>query len=108
MRRWLAVLRYDLLLQARHGFYLATGVMVVIVSGLLVMLPAAARADPCGLGAALGRRQSADHDLVLMCGLILLERDEGTLLASRRGPGLRMRTSAFASSRWSRSPSSKP
>ena len=36
MMRWLSALQFDLLLQARQGFYAATAVIVVLVGGLLV------------------------------------------------------------------------
>lgn len=81
MKRWLAVMRFDLLLQARHGFYFATGVMVVTVSGLLVMLPAAVRADHALWVPALFAVNLPITTLFFVAGLILLERDEGTLTA---------------------------
>lgn len=81
MKRWLVVLRYDLLLQARHGFYVATGVIVVIVSGLLVMLPASARADHGLWVPALFAVNLPITTLFFVAGLILLEREEGTLTA---------------------------
>lgn len=81
MRRWLTALRYDVLLQARHGFYLASGVMIAIVGGLLVMLPPDARANHALWVPALIAINFPITTLFFIAGLILLERDEGTLTA---------------------------
>jgi len=81
VRRWLTVLRFDLLLQARHGFYLASVVIVVIVSGLLLYLPPSVRADHGLWVPALFAVNLPITTLFFVAGLILLEREEGTLTA---------------------------
>jgi fluoroquinolone transport system permease protein len=81
MRRWLTALRYDVILQARHGFYFATGVIVTLVSGLLLMLPPEARANHALWVPAVFAVNLPITTLFFVAGLILLERDEGTLAA---------------------------
>ena len=86
MTRWLAALRFDVLLQARQGFYAATVVIVVLVGGLLVSIPADLRTN-----AALWVPFWIVVNLPIttfffMCGLMLLERDEGTLMALAVAP----------------------
>ena len=81
MRRWLAALRFDVTLQARQGFYAATAVIVVVIGGLLLSIPAQARGDAALVVPFLVVVNLPITTFFFMCGLILLERDEGTLLA---------------------------
>ena len=81
MRRLLATARYDVLLQARQGFYAATAFLVVVVAGLLLTLPADVRADHAFWVPALFAVNLPITTLFFIAGLMLLERDEGTLAA---------------------------
>jgi fluoroquinolone transport system permease protein len=75
------MVRFDILLQARQGFYAASAFIVVVVGGLLLMIPAAARADAALWAPALFVVNLPITTLFFMTGLMLLERDEGTLAA---------------------------
>jgi len=81
MTRWLAALRFDMLLQARQGFYAATAVIVVLVGGLLVSIPAELRANSALFVPFWFVVNFPITTFFFMCGLMLLERDEGTLMA---------------------------
>lgn len=81
MRQWLAALRADVRLQARHGFYAASAFIVVVIGGLLLTIPAAARADHGLWVPALFVVNLPMTTLFFIAGLISLERDEGTLYA---------------------------
>lgn len=81
MRRWLTAVRADVKLQARHGFYAASAFVVVVVGGLLLMIPAQARADHGLWVPALFVINLPMTTLFFIAGLISLERDEGTLYA---------------------------
>lgn len=79
MTRALTMLRFDVLLQARQGFYAASIFIVIVIGGLLVMLPPAARSNAALLAPALFVVNLPITTLFFMAGLIMLERDEGTL-----------------------------
>ncbi len=81
MRPWLAALRADVLLQARHGFYAASVFIVVVIGGLLLTIPASARADHGLWVPALFVVNLPMTTLFFIAGMISLERDEGTLYA---------------------------
>ena len=81
MTRWLAALRFDVLLQARQGFYAATAAIVVLLGALLLSIPAAARARSDLWVPFLIVVNLPITTFFFVCGLILLERDEGTLVA---------------------------
>jgi fluoroquinolone transport system permease protein len=81
MTRWLAAVRFDVLLQARHGFYAATAAIVVLLGALLLSIPAAARTRSDLWVPFLIVVNLPITTFFFVCGLILLERDEGTLLA---------------------------
>lgn len=81
MRRWLAACRFDVLLQARQGFYAATAAIVILLGGLLLRLPPAARDSSELWVPFLFVVNLPITTFFFVCGLILLERDEGTLLA---------------------------
>ena len=81
MTRWLSALRFDVLLQARQGFYAATAVIVVLVGGLLVAIPAELRTNSALLVPFWVVVNLPITTFFFMCGLMLLERDEGTLMA---------------------------
>lgn len=81
MRRWLAAARADVRLQARQGFYAASAFIVVVIGGLLLMVPAQARADHGLWVPALFVINLPMTTLFFVAGLISLEREEGTLYA---------------------------
>ena len=81
MSRWAALLRFDVRLQARQGFYAASVFLVIVVGALLLMVPAAARANAALWVPALFVVNLPITTLFFMAGMILLERDEGTLAA---------------------------
>ena len=66
MTRWWSALRFDVLLQARQGFYAATAAIVILLGGSAAVDPRrTARANSDLLGAVPDRRQPADHDVLL-------------------------------------------
>lgn len=81
MTPWLTAIRYDVIVQARQGFYLASAVMVVMVAGLLLYVPPAARSNHALWVPALVAVNLPITTFFFVAGLILLERDEGTLNA---------------------------
>jgi fluoroquinolone transport system permease protein len=81
MTRWLAMLRYDVVLQARQGFYAASALLVVVISALLLSIPETARQDHALWVPALFVVNLPITTLFFIAGLILLEREEGTLSA---------------------------
>lgn len=81
MTRFLTAVRFDLVLQARHGFYAASVFLVLMMSGLLTMIPVAARSNAALLVPALFVVNLPITTLFFVAGLVLLERDEGTLNA---------------------------
>lgn len=81
MTRWWSALRFDVILQARQGFYAATAAIVILLGGLLLSIPAAARANSDLWVPFLIVVNMPITTFFFVCGLILLERDEGTLLA---------------------------
>jgi fluoroquinolone transport system permease protein len=79
-------LRWDVVVQARNGFYWATAFVVLLVGGLLVAIPEAARADERVWVPALVAVNLQITTFFFVAGLLLLERDEGTLLALAVSP----------------------
>jgi fluoroquinolone transport system permease protein len=85
MSAFATALRWTVVVQARNGFYWATAFGVLVVGGLLLALPSAARADEASWVPAL---VALDLQLpfFFVAGLLLLERDEGTLAALAVSP----------------------
>jgi len=81
MTGFVTALRWDVVVQARNGFYWATAFLVLAVGGLLRALPEAARADQAAWVPALQAGNLPITTFFFVAGLILLERDEGTLAA---------------------------
>jgi len=79
-------LRWDVVLQARNGFYWATAFIVLVVGGLLLALPEAVRADRAALVPAIIAVNLQVTTFFFVAGLMLLERDEGTLAALAVSP----------------------
>ena len=86
MTRWLAVVLTDVRLQARQGFYAATAIIVVLVGGLLVSIPADLRGNSALWVPFWVVVNFPITTFFFMCGLMLLERDEGTLMALAVAP----------------------
>ena len=79
-------LRWDVIVQARNGFYWATAFVVLVVGGLLLAVPAEARADGAAWVPALLAVNLLITTFFFVAGLMLLERDEGTLAALAVSP----------------------
>lgn len=86
MNAFATALRWDVVWQARNGFYWASVFVVVLLGGLLLALPAEAR-DDAGIwvpALAVGMLQITAFFFV--AGLLLLERTERTLTALAVSP----------------------
>lgn len=81
MRALAAALRWEVVLQARNGFYWATAFVILAVGGLLMALPEAVRADHAAWVPAIVAVNLQITTFFFAAGLMLLERDEGTLAA---------------------------
>jgi fluoroquinolone transport system permease protein len=86
VRAFATALRWDVILQARNGFYWASAFLVLVVGGLLLALPAAARANEAAWVPAVVAVNLQITTFFFVAGLILLERDEGTLAALAVSP----------------------
>lgn len=86
MSAFVTALRWDVVEQARNGFYWATVFVVLVVGGLLLAVPEAARADEEAWVPALVAVNLQITTFFFVAGLLLLERDEGTLLALAVSP----------------------
>ena len=86
MSAFVTALRWDVVVQARNGFYWATAFVVLVVGGLLLAVPEAARADEEAWVPALVAVNLQITTFFFVAGLLLLERDEGTLLALAVSP----------------------
>ncbi|MEX2583871.1 MAG: hypothetical protein WD766_11385 [Gemmatimonadota bacterium] len=86
MRALLHSIRWDATLQARNGFYWASAVIVVTVGGLVLAIPVQARADSVSWVPAIVILNLQVTTFFFVAGLILLERDEGSLMALAVSP----------------------
>ncbi len=86
MSALLTALRWDMVLQARNGFYWTTAFVVLVVGALLLAVPEAARADAGAWVPAIIASNLQITTFFFMAGLMLLERDEGTLTALAVSP----------------------
>jgi fluoroquinolone transport system permease protein len=82
----LHALRWDVVVQARNGFYWASAFLVIIISVLLLYVPERARADAGVWVPALLAVNLQITTFFFVAGLMLLERDEGTLHALAVSP----------------------
>ena len=85
MRALVTALRWDIVLQARNGFSWASAFVVLLVGGLLLAVPEAARANSGWVPAILVVNLQITT-FFFVAGLMLLERDEGTLTALSVSP----------------------
>lgn len=86
MSALLNALRWDVVVQARNGFYWATAFLVVVLGALLLRLPAGARAEVATWVPAILAVNVQITTFFFMAGLLLLEREEGTLGALAVSP----------------------
>jgi fluoroquinolone transport system permease protein len=86
VRAFVTALRWDIVLQSRNGFYWATAFVVLVVGGLLVAVPEAARANASVWVPAIVAINLQITTFFFVAGLMLLERDEGTLAALSVSP----------------------
>ena len=86
MSGFVTALRWDVVLQARNGFYWATAFVVLVIGGLLLAVPESALADEAMWVPALVAVNLQITTFFFVAGLLLLERDEGTLLALAVSP----------------------
>jgi fluoroquinolone transport system permease protein len=80
------ILRWDVVLQARNGFYWATAFLVLVVGGLLLAAPEVVRTNSSVWVPALIAVNMQTTTFFFVAGLMLLERDEGTLAALAVSP----------------------
>jgi fluoroquinolone transport system permease protein len=86
MSALLTALRWDVVVQARNGFYWATGFVVLVIGALLLAIPPAARINAEAWVPAIIAINLQITTFFFVAGLMLLERDEGTLLAVAVSP----------------------
>ncbi|MEO6212489.1 MAG: hypothetical protein ABIP65_02570 [Vicinamibacterales bacterium] len=86
MRAFAAALRWDVVLQARNGFYWASAFVILVMGGLLLAVPEAARANGAVWVPAILAVNLQITTFFFMAGMMLLERDEGTLTALAVSP----------------------
>ena len=86
MTAFVTALRWDVVLQARNGFYWASAFVVLVIGGLLLAVPEAARANGAVWVPAIVAVNLQITTFFFMAGLMLLERDEGTLSALAVSP----------------------
>jgi fluoroquinolone transport system permease protein len=82
----LTALRWDVVLQARNGFYWASAFLVVLISALMLSVPDAARANSAVWVPAILTINLQITTFFFVAGLLLLERAEGTLTALAVSP----------------------
>jgi fluoroquinolone transport system permease protein len=86
MRGFADLLRFDVIVQARNGFYWASGFVVLAISALLTALPFAVFSNPGLWVPALVMFNLQITTFFFVAGLLLLEKDEGTLIALGASP----------------------
>jgi fluoroquinolone transport system permease protein len=86
MNALITLVRWDAVLQARNGFYWATAFVVVVIGALLLNVPEAVRSDRAAWVPALLAINLQITTFFFVAGLVLLERDEGTLTALAVSP----------------------
>jgi fluoroquinolone transport system permease protein len=86
MTAMLTALRWDVVLQARNGFYWASAFLVAMIGALLLNLPEAVRANSVVWVPAILVTNLQITTFFFVTGLMLLERDEGTLAALAVSP----------------------
>ena len=82
----LNALRWDVIVQARNGFYWASAFLIVVISALLLSVPETARANSALWVPAILVINLQITTFFFVAGLMLLERDEGMLNALAVSP----------------------
>ena len=82
----LNALRWDVIVQARNGFYWASAFLIIVISALLLYVPESARANSAVWVPAILVINLQITTFFFVAGLMLLERDEGTLNALAVSP----------------------
>lgn len=82
----LNALRWDVIVQARNGFYWASAFLTVVIGALLRSVPESARANSALWVPAILVINLQLTTFFFVAGLMLLERDEGTLNALAVSP----------------------
>jgi fluoroquinolone transport system permease protein len=82
----LQALRWDVIVQARNGFFWASAFLIIIISALLLYIPESARTDSALWVPAILAINLQITTFFFVAGLMLLERDEGTLHALAVSP----------------------
>lgn len=86
MSAFLQAVRWDMTLQARNGFYWASAFLVIVVALLLLSVPEEVSAQPAVWVPAVLAVNLQITTFFFVAGLILLDRDEGTLQALAVSP----------------------
>jgi fluoroquinolone transport system permease protein len=86
MRGFVDILRFDVMVQARNGFYWASGFVVLAISALLAASPVVVLNNPGLWVPALVMFNLQITTFFFVAGLLLLEKDEGTLTALGASP----------------------
>jgi fluoroquinolone transport system permease protein len=86
MKAWLGFVRWDVTIQARNGFYWASAFVAVAMGALVTALPAAIREQPDVWVAPIVIMNLQITTFFFVTGLVLLDRDEGTLTALAASP----------------------
>jgi fluoroquinolone transport system permease protein len=86
MTAFVTAMRWDIVVQARNGFYWASAFVVLVVGSLLLSVPETARADAAAWVPAILAVNLQITTFFFVAGLMLLERDEGTLAALAVSP----------------------
>jgi fluoroquinolone transport system permease protein len=82
----LNALRWDVIVQARNGFYWASAFLIIVISALLLSVPETARANAALWVPAILLINLQITTFFFVAGLMLLERDEGMLNALAVSP----------------------
>lgn len=80
------ILRFDIIVQARNGFYWASLFVVLAICALLAALPMAVINNPGLWVPAMAAFNLQITTFFFVAGLLLLEKDEGTLTALGASP----------------------
>ena len=86
MRGFADILWFDVIVQARNGFYWASVFVVLAISALLAAMPIAVISNPGLWVPALAAFNLQITTFFFVAGLLLLEKDEGTLIALGASP----------------------
>lgn len=86
MRAWLGFVRWDVVIQARNGFCWASAFVAVALGALVTALPPAVRDQPEVWVAPLVVMNLQITTFFFVTGLVLLDRDEGSLTALAASP----------------------